>query len=94
MGIGLDAARGIADADGIHQFHRTRQRRLLADRLVREDGLGDLFAHRKERVQRRQRVLEDIGDASAAQTDQLLLGQAQHFLAPHIDPASSDHAWR
>ena len=70
--VGVDAAcaaRGCRP--GSSSSTARSQRRALRDVAVRADRLDELRAHLVERVQRRQRVLEDHRDVVAAQPAQL-----------------------
>ena len=58
---------------------------VLADVVVGEDHLGDLAADAVHRVQRRQRVLEDHGDALTPDAPDRLLGPADQLLALQLD---------
>ena len=57
----------VGDADAVEHLDRALARRGLGDVVVDPVGLDDLVADRVERVQRRQRVLEDHRDLAAAQ---------------------------
>ena len=60
------AALGIGNADALKGIHGYRPRLAAALARVLLHGLGDLIAHRVERVQARHRLLEDHGDLVAA----------------------------
>ena len=56
--------------------------------------LGDLEPDGEDRVQRGQRVLEDHGDALAADPAALLVGHREHVLAVEPDLPAGDEAGR
>ena len=58
--------------------------------LVQHEHLGDLPAHRRDRVQRRHRLLEDHGDAIAAQLPLLGRGKVLDLPALKPDGAAAD----
>ncbi|CFP58793.1 Uncharacterised protein [Bordetella pertussis] len=64
------------------------------DVLMRENGFGHLFADAQHRVQRHQRILEDHGDAVAAQLPHLLFAQLAQVLALEADLAFDHFAGR
>ena len=86
---GVDAALGLGDPDRAEQLDRALARLRLGHVAMRPDRLHELDADAVERMQRRQRVLEDHRDVVAAQPAQLALGQPQQ-LAPAEGRAAGD----
>ncbi len=72
------------DANGSQEVDNAFLRSLLAAVLVREDRLCDLIAYLVQRMQTRERVLEDHRELLAANLAQLLVGDLQQ-IAPLED---------
>ena len=77
VGIAREPVGGIRDPDLPEPLEGAGARRLLRHALVGLDRLDDLPADRVERMQRRERVLKDHGDALAAHATQVVPRQAQ-----------------
>jgi hypothetical protein len=77
----VDAALGPRDADQAQQLDGAVARVLLGLLLVRQDHLGDLGAHLVERVQARERVLEDHRDLLAADLPDLVAVHLEQVVA-------------
>ena len=67
MGVGLEPFLGFLDAHQFQQFEDARLRRLAAQALVQQQGFADLLFDAVQRVQGGHRLLEDHGNAVAAQ---------------------------
>ena len=65
--IGLEPPLGRRHAHQLQQLQRAGQGCLPADALVAAHRLGDLAAHRVQRIERRHRLLEHHGHQGAAQ---------------------------
>ena len=84
----VDPAVGLRDADPVEHLDRLAPGVALGRiRVVHQVGLGQLAADLVERVQRRQRVLEDHRDRVAAQLAHPVLGQADDLGAADPDRA-------
>ena len=81
VGIGVQTAFGVADADLFQQFDDARPHRIAAQTLVQLDGFPQLLFQRVQRVQRRHRLLKDKADVVAAYLAQPRLIRADHFLS-------------
>ena len=79
MGPGPQLALGVADAYQLQQFQRPLAGLVVTQALVQDQGLGDLFLHQVQRVERGHGLLEDHADAIAAYLHQGLLAGAQQF---------------
>ena len=88
--IGVEPLLGRRDADAHERLPGALARRLFRHALVRPDRLDHLRVDAQHRVQRRHRILEDHGDALAAQAAQLLLRQAEQLARrrSRIEPAA------
>jgi hypothetical protein len=75
---------GVGDADPFQHLDRTPTRDGLAHLVVHPVRLDDLLADRVERVQRRQRVLEDHRHLVAAQRPHVAFAHADEF--PAFEP--------
>ena len=62
----VDAFRGVVDADGFKHRQRAGEGVAAGNVFVDEEWLDDLLADAQERIERRHRILEDHGDAFAA----------------------------
>ena len=62
----VDAFRGVVDADGFKHRQRAGEGVATGNVFVDEEWLDDLLADAQERIERRHRILEDHGDAFAA----------------------------
>ena len=78
----------------VEQLDRPRGGRLPAQPLMATQALGHLLADRQQRVQRRDRVLEDVGDAPAADVLQMGERRADQILALEQDAPAGDLAGR
>src|SRR6185295_1135235 len=94
VGIGVDAPARLGNADLTEDLDRAVERLRLGHVAVRADGLHQLVADPVERVQRRQRVLEDHRDVVAAQRAHLGLGRRQEVLAVEQDLARDPRVLR
>ena len=94
MRIVIDAAGGVGDADGLQELDGLGAAFLAGKGAVDADRLGQLVADAVERVERRLRVLEDIGDLAASEAAQLAVGRADQILAPVMDRAAGDETGR
>ena len=74
---------GVGDPHQLKERHGLGHRLVLVDVLVGLHGLGDLPTHRVDRVEGGHRILEDHGDADAADLGQLLLLETED-LAPCV----------
>ena len=94
----VDAPLGRRDADLPQQLDGTGARLGRVHRQVLFDRLGDLAPDGVERIQRRERVLEDRPDAPAADLAHLLAGEIvdagafQQDLAPGDSPGALEQA--
>ncbi len=57
----------MRDADLVHEFDRAVARGTLAEALVNLQRFAELVADRKDRIERRHRLLKDHGDPAAAE---------------------------
>ena len=76
------------------QVGRPGRRLGLRQRLVRLDRLDQLVADGEQRVQRRQRILEDMADGRAAQLPDALVGGGKQVLVAQHGGAADDAAGR
>ena len=65
MGVGVEASARFRDPDACHQFRGACGRRRATHVEVHIEHLCDVFAHGHDRVERRERILRDQGDAPA-----------------------------
>ena len=79
--IDVDQALGLGQVHGAHDLQHALAPVGLGELGVDLQHLGDLLAHRHDRVQRGHRLLEDHGHARAAQVAQARRGRLQHVLA-------------
>ncbi len=86
MRIVVQARVGAGNADHLQQLHGTLARLLLVHVQVQFERLGDLAPDRQHRVERGHRILEDHGDAVAANLAQLVFAQLEQVLTvkPHF----------
>ena len=80
--ISLRALRGVGNAHAVHQIARFGVGFAARQRLMRANGFGDLVADGEQRMQRRQRVLEHMGDGPAAQGADAGVGSVRGGLSP------------
>ena len=80
MRIGVGARRGVGDAHRFHQLDRPPHRLGAREPLMAPHALGDLFADSYQRIERGQRILEDVGDAIAANLLQTAERRVQQVL--------------
>ena len=85
--VGTDDALGIGQADPVAQLLGGDGGRTPAEAPVQAQRLGDLPPDAHHRVERRARVLEDHGDAVAAQLGVPAVGPAEQLLAVEADAA-------
>ena len=85
--IGIEPARGIADADQGQQFEGAGARLLAAQALVQFEDFADLPRDRVQRVERGHRLLEHHGDVVAADLAHRVLVGADQVLAVEQDLA-------
>ena len=78
---------GLLQPHEVQQLQRPRTGFPAAHRPVHEQDLSDLLLDRVQRVQRGHRLLEHHPDAFAADRQQVLVGQADHFRAGDPDRA-------
>ena len=91
-GIVVDALGRGRDAGVFQQADGAPARLVVVDRQVRLDGLGQLPADGVQRIERRQRVLEDRADLAAADMAHLLVRQVVDALAFQQDLAATRRA--
>ncbi len=77
VGVVLETAVGVGDADPLEQVPGDRHGGLARHLLVPLQDLGDLAADRDDRVQRGERVLEDHRDVAAAAVAQVGVGEPE-----------------
>ncbi len=94
MGEVLEPLLGGRDAHLLHQLEGGLHAVLAAHAAVHPEHLGDLEADRVDRVQGRERVLEDHGDLLAALVLHLALGQREQVGALQEHSATGDKAGR
>ena len=87
-----DALFGVRNADGGQKLDGLPAPLLAPDGAVRTDRLDQLVADAVKRVQRRQRVLEDIGDVAAAHPAQAAIGRADQVLSLKMRGTTRDDA--
>ncbi|MPL96994.1 hypothetical protein SDC9_43181 [bioreactor metagenome] len=87
VGVEVEAARRVGDADHLHQPDRLGLRRRAAQVAMEPQRLADLLAHPDHRVQRARRVLEDHRDALAAHRFQCLARRAHELARAQPDRA-------
>ena len=90
----VDPPRRGRDAHAVHELDGVLLGLLLGGAAVRPEHLADLEADAVDRVQRRQRVLEDHRDARAADLPLVLGVHRQHVAALEPDAAAGDHRRR
>ncbi len=90
VGIVAEPGVGRRDLHGPQQVARAAPRGGPARALVDPDRLGDLIADREERVQRGHRVLEDHGDALAADVPHLGIGFLEKVFSLESDLPADD----
>jgi hypothetical protein len=78
------------DAHGFQQSDGTLPRAGAAGAFVHADRLADLIADREQRVQRGHRVLQDHGDALAADAAHLAIGFIEQVVALEHHPPADD----
>ena len=83
----VDALFRRGNVDAAQQIDRTLARRALRSAAVAQDGLDDLVADRKTRVERGHRFLEDHRQPVATQVAQSLIGGLQEIEAVEPDRA-------
>ena len=84
------AALGVRHLHQVQRFDGSRKGLAPARLAVLAHRFGDLFADGQDRVERRQRLLEDHGDLIAAQILHLALVHGEKILAMDLDRASCD----
>ncbi len=89
-----DPLLGGRDPHPVHQLDGLGEGVLLRHALVHPEDLAELPAHREDRVERRQRVLEDHRDLPAADLPALLLRHGEQVLTPVEHPPAADPAGR
>ena len=89
----VDPTRGVRDADPVEQPH-SRLAQIAGMAPVRLEALGDLPADRVDRVEMRQRVLEDHRDAPAVDVAALRPAHRQQIMALEENAAAGDVAGR
>src|SRR5476651_2333555 len=77
----VDALLGTGNADFLQEIERPRTRRRSRQRQMSPDCLDELLAHRIERIETGQRVLEDRADARATHLAHFLVGKIVDALA-------------
>src|SRR5690606_17437967 len=85
MRVRVDTLLRLGDADGPQEFHGAFAGGSAGHVPVGVDRLGDLRADRVDGVERGQRVLEDHGDAGAADPGQFCVFAADDFVAGDLD---------
>src|SRR5258706_3394616 len=86
----VDAPLGRGDADFAEELDRALARGRGRERQVRLGGVGDLAADGVERIQRRERGLEDCADAPSAGLAHLLAGKVVDASSFEEDLAAGD----
>ncbi len=79
--IGRKPARSVADADLLQKLQRSRPRRAVRHAAMDYQHLAHLLFHRMQRIERRHRLLENDGDAVAADVPDFWLRGVQQVLA-------------
>ena len=82
----VDPPRRVGNPDELEQLHRAGARCRLRDVSMRVHRLGQLLADLVERMQRRQRVLEDHRDVVAADLAKLGVRERHQIAALEQDP--------
>ena len=88
VGIGVEPAGGVGDADLVEQLEGAAARGGAAETLVQDQHLVDLPLDRVQRVERGHRLLEDHRDAVAAHGEQLARRRADQLAALEADAAA------
>ena len=86
----LDASLGRGHAHLAQRLLGAVHRLAPARAFVQHEHLGDLLADRRQRIERRHRLLEDHGDALAAQAPQLGCRRVLDLLAVEHDLAAGE----
>ena len=86
--IGVEPARGIGHLHPLQQLQRTPARFVRRQMEVQPQRLGDLVAHRVQRVERRHRLLEHHADAAAAQLAHRRLVETDQLAPVEADRAA------
>ena len=79
MGIVIQARFGPGNADHLKELHSPLARLALAHVEVQFQRLGDLAPDGEHRIERGHGILEDHGDAVAANVPQLILTQLEQI---------------
>ena len=77
--IGSRRAFGLGQAHALEQIDRAPARVALVQTAMEHQRFGDLRAHAVQRIERRHRLLEDHGDAVAAQLQHILFRGADQL---------------
>ena len=85
--VGSRGALRLGQAHPLEQLDGAPPRVILAQPTMQHQRLGDLRADAMERIERRHRLLEDHGDAVAAQTSHRLFPETYKF--PLLEPDRS-----
>ena len=88
--IGVGALLGLGDVNPLQHLDRAVPGLLARQALVQRHRLGDLPAHRVERIERGHRLLEDHRDLVAAHPLHVGLGQLEQVPALEADLAADD----
>ena len=94
MRIGVEALRGVGDADGRERLDRARPRGFLRHALVRLDRQAHLRCDGQHRIEHAHRILEHHGHAPPAQAPQRFALQPDKLLPCELDRAADDPARR
>ena len=86
--IGAEPLLRVANADFGQQFEDALARPLAGRPLMDRQDLADLPLDRVQRIERRHRLLEDHGDAVAADPAQFLVGRGEQIMAVEQDLAA------
>ncbi len=92
MRIGAEPGLGIGDADLVEEFDDACAHGVAAAHAMKLQNLGDLLLDRLQRIERGHRLLEDHGDARAANGAQLGLADFQHV--PPVEQRLRPSRWR
>ena len=94
VGIVIQARFGPGNADHLEELHGPLARLALAHVEVQFQRLGDLAADGEHRIERGHGILEDHGDAVAANVPQLILTQLEQIAPVKPDFAVNNLAGR
>jgi hypothetical protein len=90
MGVTAEAGGSVGNVDALQELERARSSGLVGEAEVKNGALGQLFTDAEIGVQASHWILEDHGDAAAANMGELGLGQADELLAVEANAARSN----